>query len=138
MNKNFLMLGGIVLILVLGTGAYLVQTDNKPADTTVVTPMTVTSGENPRPGDSVHNLPVEPAAAVARKDLATKLGVTEGSIVIMQITDTTWNDGCLGLGGPTESCLQAIVPGFEVEMLANGKTYFYRTDKTGVTVRAEN
>ncbi|MEK7604610.1 MAG: hypothetical protein AAB442_02340 [Patescibacteria group bacterium] len=49
----------------------------------------------------------------------------------------TWNDGCLGLGGPAESCLQALVPGFRVEMLAQGKTYLYRTDKTGVVVRAE-
>ena len=32
----------------------------------------VNSGENPEGG--IHNLPVEPAAAVARKDLAVKLG----------------------------------------------------------------
>lgn len=30
----------------------------------------ITSGENPQPGSTVHDLPVEPAAAVARKDLA--------------------------------------------------------------------
>ena len=97
----------------------------------------ITSGENPQPGSTVHDLPVEPAAALARQDLATKLSVGEKSIVIMQITEATWSDSCLGLGGPAESCLQAPVPGFKVEMLAKGKIYFYRTDKTGATIRAE-
>lgn len=95
------------------------------------------SGENPQPGSTVHDLPVEPAADLARKDLASKFSVEEKSIVIMQITEMTWSDGCLGLGGPAESCLQALVPGFRVEMLAKGKTYFYRTDKTGASIRAE-
>ena len=110
--------------------------NNPGAPASVASPMTVTSGENPEPG-SIHDMPVEPAAAVARKDLATKLGIGEKSIVIMQITETTWNDSCLGLGGPAESCLQSLVPGFTVEMLAQGKTYIYRTDKSGETVRAE-
>lgn len=128
---------GVLAIVIIGGGAYLVLS-NKPADTTTTSQSPiVTSGENPQPGSTVHDLPVEPAAAVARKDLATKLSVEERSIVILQITDTTWNDGCLGLGGPTESCLQALVPGFKVEMLAKGKTYIYRTDKTGANVRAE-
>jgi hypothetical protein len=43
----------------------------------------------------------------------------------------------LGLGGIAESCLQALTPGFKVEMRAEGKTYVYRTDATGVTLRAE-
>lgn len=128
----------IVAVIIVGGGYWFMS--NKTSE--VVIPMEagqdpVTSGENPQPGSSVHDLPVEPAAAVARKDLATKLSVAEKSIVIIQITETDWSDGCLGLGGPAESCLQALVPGFKVEMLAKGKTYFYRTDKTGATIRAE-
>lgn len=127
---------GVIAILVIGGGVY-VALSTRPADTTTTSQSpTVTSGENPQPG-SIHNLPVEPAAAIARKDLATKLSLEEGNIVILQITDMTWNDGCLGLGGPAESCLQALVPGFKVEMLAKGETYIYRTDKTGATIRAE-
>lgn len=136
MNKNTLL--GVIAIVIIGGGTYLLMI-SKPTDTTSVTNQSpvVTSGENPQPGSAVHDLPVEPAAAMARKALATKLSVGEKSIVILQITDTTWNDGCLGLGGPTESCLQALVPGFRVEMLVNGETYVYRTDKTGVNIRAE-
>ena len=127
---------GVIAILVIGGGVY-VALSTRPADTTTTSQSpTVTSGENPQPG-SIHNLPVEPAAAIARKDLATKLSLEEGNIVILQITDMTWNDGCLGLGGPAESCLQALVPGFKVEMLAKGETYIYRTDKTGATIRTE-
>lgn len=139
MNKNA-WVGVFLAVLVVGSGAYWVMANNMsntntPTETNQM-PI-VTSGENPQPGSSVHDLPIEPAAAVARKDLAIKLSVDEKSIVILQISETTWNDGCLGLGGPAESCLQALVPGFKVEMLAKGKSYIYRTDKTGLSVRAE-
>ena len=138
-NKTII---SLILIVLFVVGVYWFITNKKAPDSEVVIPMEsgqgpITSGENPQPGSQVHDLPVEPAAAVARKDLATKLSIDEKSIVIMQITDITWSDGCLGLGGPAESCLQALVPGFRIEMLAKGKTYFYRTDKTGATVRAE-
>lgn len=142
----------ILIVLVVVGGAYLALADQKTIDTPIVTDQTptvtsdtsvvtsqmpvVTSGEDPQPG-SIHDLPVEPAAASARKNLAAKLGIAEKSIVIMLIEDATWHDGCLGLGGPAESCLQATVPGFRVEMLANGKIYIYRTNKTGSVVRAE-
>jgi hypothetical protein len=135
MNKN-VVFGSLFALLLIGGGTYFVlDTSDNTATTTNQIP--ATSGENPQPGSSVHDLPVEPAAAAARKDLALRLSVGEKSIVILQITETTWNDGCLGLGGIAESCLQALVPGFRVEMLAEGKTYVYRTDKTGASVRAE-
>lgn len=124
----------VLLVLVVALGIWMLSGEETSTDTS---PMPVTSGENPEPGSSVHDLPVEPAAARARADLALKLKVDERSIVILEVRDMTWSDGCLGLGGPAESCLQALVPGFRVEMLAQGKTYFYRTDKTGIAVRAE-
>ncbi len=136
MNKNIL---SIVIVVLVGIGLHWLISTFAPVNTGTETNQSpITSGENPQPGSSVHDLPVEPAAALARKDLATKLSVGEKSIVILQITDMTWNDGCLGLGQAYESCLQALVPGFKVEMLAKGKTYFYRTDKTGEVLRAES
>lgn len=133
MNKT-IVLG--VLVFVIGVSAYAVSRNASREAPIVTNPMTVTSGENPQPG-GIHDLPVEPAAAKARADLAATLSVDEKSIVIMQISDTEWTDGCLGLGQAHESCLQALVPGFKVELLASGKTYLYRTDKTGDSVRAE-
>lgn len=135
-NKTII---SFTIIIVFFGGAYwLISSQTSDEGASVVANQSpITSGENPQPGSTVHDLPVEPAAALARKDLATKLSINENSIVIIQITETDWTDGCLGLGGPTESCLQALVPGFKVEMLAKGKTYFYRTDKTGGVVRPE-
>lgn len=136
--NNKTIISFLIVIIILGVGYWLISKNADDTSTNTETnQFPVTSGENPQPGSQVHDLPVEPAAAVARKDLATKLSIDEKSIVILQITETEWTDGCLGLGGPAESCLQALVPGFRVEMLAQGKTYFYRTDKTGVTIRAE-
>lgn len=129
----------LIIVFVIIVGVYILVS-NKTSENVILQEANqspITSGENPQPGSPVHDLPVEPAAAIARKDLALKLSVDEKSIVIMQITEMTWSDGCLGLGGPAESCLQALIPGFKIEMLAKGKTYFYRTDKSGTTVRAE-
>lgn len=136
--NNKTIISFLILIVVLGGGYLLLSKNTNDTSTNTDTnQFPVTSGENPQPGSTVHDLPVEPAAAIARKDLASKLSINEKSIVILQITETEWSDGCLGLGGPAESCLQALVPGFKVEMLAKGKTYFYRTDKTGGVVREE-
>jgi len=126
----------IVAVAVIGGGAYWVFANKGPELTTDTTNQSpVTSGEN---GGGIHDLPVEPAAAAARADLAAKLGVAATSITIMIIEDKTWSDGCLGLATSDEMCTQALVDGFRVEMLAQGKTYFYRTDKTGASLRAEN
>lgn len=142
MNKTIFL--GITALIVIAGGGYYLYVQNGQAlqnkNTNTINQLQqapVTSGENPLPGSTVHDLPVEPAAAIARKDLAAKLSVNEKSIVILQITEETWSDGCLGLGGPAESCLAALVPGFKVEMQAQGKTYIYRTDKTGTNIRAE-
>jgi len=136
MNKNIIISAVVVLIIALGVYWWKLSDTKEVSDSGTVTNPIVTSGENPQPG-GIHDMPVEPAAAVARKDLAAKLTVDEKSIVIMQIIDTTWSDGCLGLSARGEMCSQALVPGFKVEMLAGGKTYIYRTDKTGATIRPE-
>ncbi len=142
MNTNAVILG-LIVILLLGGGAYwysletssrMEETANT-SDNVIGAQVPITSGENPKPGDQVHGLPVEPAAAAARAALALKLGQPESSIVIMNIKDTEWSDGCLGLGGPAESCMMMIVPGFEVELLAKTGTHIYRTDKTGASIR---
>ena len=136
----------VVVVVVALIGYWLIpepstepSPDGASAATTTgqVNQMTTNSGENPQPGSAVHDLPVEPAAAAARKDLAASLGVSEGSVVILLVEKKTWNDGCLGLGGPAESCLQALVEGYRVELTASGKTYVYRTDATGASARAE-
>lgn len=134
MQRNVLI--ALVALLVIGGGVYWANATGVQGPLTNMMGST-NSGENPEPGSAVHDLPVEPAAAAARADLAAKLGVLEKNIVIMRVEDATWNDGCLGLGGPAESCMMALVEGFKVEMKAKGATYVYRTDKTGASLRME-
>lgn len=139
MNNNIL-IGAIVVILaggaVLMIFAKTAREERTPTENGKVM-MPVNSGENAAPGSVVHDLPVAPAAAAAREDLAAKIGVAKERIVIMLVEEHEWPDGCLGLGGPSESCLAAIVPGFRVELEAGGTTHVYRTDKIGTTLRYE-
>lgn len=97
----------------------------------------VTSGENPRSAGGIYNTPAEPAAVAARAALAAKLDVSAGSIDILSVKEDTWNNGCLGLAKPDEFCTEVLVDGFRVELIAQGKTYVYRTDKTGSNLRLE-
>jgi hypothetical protein len=73
------------------------------------------------------------AAAIAH--LAAELGLTEAEIELISAEMTEFNDSCLGLGGPAESCLQAITPGWLVMLSAGGQEYELHTDETGVQVR---
>ncbi|MES3004975.1 MAG: hypothetical protein V4690_02590 [Patescibacteria group bacterium] len=135
MNKNII--STIIVVLIIIGGVYWFNSSKKVVDTTNESPV-VNSGENTsQPGATMPGLPAEPAATEARKDLALKLNTDENNILIMQVVEVTWNDGCLGLGRADEGCMQALVPGFKVELFAKGKLYIYRTDKTGSSLRAE-
>jgi hypothetical protein len=78
-----------------------------------------------------------PAAAVleAQRWLAEELGVEVDTIEILEQEQVDWSDSCLGLGLPNESCLQAITPGWRVELSVSGQTYEVRTDESGTVVR---
>lgn len=80
---------------------------------------------------------IQPPAAVsaAQQALAKKLGISSTDITINSIEEVKWSDSCLGLGGPAESCLQTITPGFKAAMTAGGKTYEAHTDQEGKQVR---
>jgi hypothetical protein len=73
----------------------------------------------------------------AREALAERLGVDANDIAVESIAAREWSDSCLGLGGPAESCLAAITPGFAMTLVHDGTTYLYRTDTSGESVRAE-
>lgn len=135
--KNQIFYGAVAAVVIVAGVVYWSYLNQVKGESLTNQMSGLNSGENAEPG-SIHNLPAEPAAVQARKDLATKLQIDEASIVIMLVENKTWSDGCLGLGGPAESCLAALTEGFRVELVAKGKTYVYRTDATGAAVRAES
>jgi hypothetical protein len=136
MNKNALVIVVVVLLILL-IGAWMIP--DRADDINInQNPATSTTGGN---NSATSTNPVtstnQTAANAARNDLAAKLSIAPGTIAFTSITAVTWNDGCLGLGGPAESCIQSVIPGYRVEMRSNGMTYAYRTDGTGAVVRAE-
>jgi len=98
-----------------------------PSDNTAETSSSSSSDEASIP-QAVHN---------ARIALATKLNVQARSIIIVEAEETEWSDSCLGLGGPAESCLAAMTPGYDVLLSYEGVDYNYRTNADGSSVREE-
>lgn len=95
-----------------------------------------TSADNAPPG-SIHNLPVPQAVSAVKKRVAQSEGVSEGLVIVLTAYEKEWSDGCLGLGGPAESCLAAITPGYEVTVQVKGAEQKYRTNTDGSDIRRE-
>ena len=62
--------------------------------------------------------------------------IDETALQIVRYSRENWSDGCLGLGGPAESCLAEETEGWQVEVTdSTNQSYFYRTDLTGDNIR---
>ena len=72
-----------------------------------------------------------------RNQVSEILGVPVESIALKTIEQMEWPDSCLGLGGPDESCAQAVTPGWLLAFTANGQEYRFRADQTGTVIRQE-
>ena len=48
-----------------------------------------------------------------------------GDIEKLSVEEADWSDSCLGLGGPAESCLAVITPGYRMEFVAGGEEGFF-------------
>ena len=72
-----------------------------------------------------------------KADLASQLDVPAADLTMGQHSRETFSDGCLGLGGPAESCLAALTEGWQVAVVntRTGEQYVYRSDLSGHQVR---
>jgi hypothetical protein len=75
------------------------------------------------------------AVQEAQAWLAERLGVAVEDVVVLESEEVDWRDGCLELGGPAESCLAAITPGWLVSFEVDGETYVVHTDADGSQIR---
>jgi hypothetical protein len=73
-----------------------------------------------------------------RQAASQQLHVPLRAVKIVSFMRQTWSDGCLGLGGAAESCLQAIVAGWRVEVTNGQQNWFYRLDETANAIRLES
>jgi hypothetical protein len=73
-----------------------------------------------------------------RRTIARETGIPASRLRVVTVTEQTWQDGCLGLGGPAELCTTALVPGWRVTVTDGSQTWIYRTDSTGQVIRQES
>lgn len=85
---------------------------------------------------TVGELP-EAIADRVKAELASDLNIPTSQLRIDRYSRETWSDGCLGLGGPAESCLAALTEGWQIEVVnvETEQSYFYRTDLSGDQIR---
>lgn len=103
--------------------------------TTADTPPPAT--ETPAPPAPVENeVPVPIAVLEAQRLLAERLGIELDQVVIREIEQAQWPDGCLGLPQPDEMCTEALVDGFRAVFSVDGQEYEYRTDMEGKQIRS--
>jgi hypothetical protein len=77
------------------------------------------------------------AAAFAVKDLASKLGIGAGNIIVDTSEDAMWPDTSLGMPEPGKMYAQMLTDGFRVVLEAAGKKYEYHFGGGSVKVRPE-
>ncbi|MEL6603945.1 MAG: hypothetical protein AAFP20_12040 [Cyanobacteria bacterium J06614_10] len=96
-----------------------------PGDSRIFNPTTPPG--IPLPPSSVRDRVLE----TAEQDL----GIPSSELGTLRVNEETWPDGCLGIGQADEGCLQALVDGWQVEIVHGNESWFYRTDSTGESVR---
>jgi len=62
----------------------------------------------------------------ARRDLAQRLGISEGDTAIKSIEPVDFPDAALGAPLEDEMSAQVITPGWRITLEANNKNYEYR------------
>lgn len=114
----------------------LAACQSTPADpgtiepTTAMTPAATPAIDATPPADDATAI-----IAAARAHLGGELGIADSDIEVVSADPVEFSDSCLGLGGPAESCLQAITPGWLVMLDVAGQPYELHTDETGEQVR---
>ncbi len=123
MKRYLLILGVLLVALAAGYGIKRVTANAGAGDPTPTPEVFM-----PLPAD-------QRAFEAVRAALAQELGVDPLTIALESAEAVEWTDSCLGLGGPAESCLQAITPGFLVKVMHDGTVYEFHTDQTAESVR---
>lgn len=103
-----------------------------------VVPPAADSG-SPEPSDVEQSLPPEMVSGLVSDRVLTQAAADLqrplSDLSIRRFNQATWRDGCLGLGRPEEGCLLALVPGWQLEVVHDDQSDFYRTDATGEAIR---
>jgi hypothetical protein len=72
-----------------------------------------------------------------RQSLSKQTGIPAKKLRMVESTQTTWPNGCLGLAKADEMCTQMMVPGWRIVFSNGTQRWAYRTDATGRNYRLE-
>ncbi|NKI34958.1 hypothetical protein HFP89_07250 [Wenzhouxiangella sp. XN79A] len=75
--------------------------------------------------------PIERAAALARADLARRLGVAEARVEVLERRAVTWPNGAMGCPEPGMMYTQALVPGVWIRLSVDGEDHLYHGRRDG-------
>ncbi|MGQ0848847.1 MAG: hypothetical protein ACT4OP_06970 [Actinomycetota bacterium] len=64
-------------------------------------------------------------------DAVRVASLERGALQVLRAEPVEWSDGSLGCPQPGMFCTQAIIPGFWIEIDANGQVLDYRLDSSG-------
>jgi hypothetical protein len=67
----------------------------------------------------------EGLVAVARADLARRIGVAQDDIEVVSVREVTWPDGAIGCPQPGMAYTQALVDGSQIILRHGGRDYHY-------------
>jgi hypothetical protein len=72
-----------------------------------------------------------------RQELSNRTRIAPNKFKVVETSQQTWSDGCLGLAKPDEICTQALVEGWRVVLSHGDRSWIYRTDAQGNAIRLE-
>ncbi|WP_143467477.1 hypothetical protein [Leptolyngbya ohadii] len=72
-----------------------------------------------------------------RRDLAQRFNVRRRDLRVVQFSQETWSDSCLGLAAPNERCAMALVDGWRIELSNGQQNWVYRTDRRAQVIKLE-
>lgn len=75
-----------------------------------------------------------PTIEAARQRVAKDTGKDLNDIVVLSFELTKWEDTCLGVHLPDQICADALIPGYKVNMVADGKYYEAHTNADGSVI----
>lgn len=70
-----------------------------------------------------------------QKAIFQDLAPSTRPLKIIEATQQTWPDGCLGLSTPDMLCTMALVPGWQVIVTDGSQKWTYRTDEFGEIIK---
>jgi len=123
LNLSICLLAGLWL---LACSPQQESADRDTASAIAATASADNNGEPAMPGNS-NKLPqhLQLWHEQARDDLALRLQINAGEIVLEQATNVTWSDGALGCPEPDMYYTQALVPGYRIVFSAFGGMHYY-------------